>query len=357
MAALPKLDTTTAAAAGPGDNVLPTPHKLSGRRLSKSVMRSDSQDAEGSKGWGVVEVSDSGTTRAVRVVQKAESEDFNMYKVTWVWTLGSETYQVDLRHGRKSGIRKIYVNKELVHRQHNIKDMVADSGSTHTVQLGEAHDAVIRILPKSAISGFTYQLEIDGNPIEQNIAGPMAAGNLDIGERTIELPKGVNGLGMTLRNNPLGTTGVVVWTVEKGKAAEACGVQVGDVVLSVHDEIVNDIGPLTDLVARSPGDTVAMELAGSSASRKIYMTKNNKGGERQPIGLGLQTTSCGIGILVTEIDKGSAAADSDLKLGDCILAIDDVVPIAPKDAVHIILKAEDVIKFNVIGDQAATNVR
>ena len=45
----------------------PTPHKMSGRRLSKSVMRADSHDGEGSKGWGLVSLEDgSGTPRAVR---------------------------------------------------------------------------------------------------------------------------------------------------------------------------------------------------------------------------------------------------------------------------------------------------
>lgn len=242
----------------------PTPHKNTGRRLSKSVMRSDSQDAEGSKGWGMVEVANAqGTPRAVRVVQKAESEDFNMYKVSWMWSVEEKMYQVDLRHGRKSGIRKIYVNKALVERQHSMKDRFADSGSTHLVKLDEHLEGIIRIEPKGGISGFTYQLLIDGNPIEQNIAGPMTSGPLDIGERTVALPKSADGLGMTLRNNPLGPTGVVVWTVEPGKSAEKVGMRPGDVVLSVSDEIVNDISPLTELVAKIDGSLVHMELAGA----------------------------------------------------------------------------------------------
>ena len=40
-----------------------------------------------------------------------EMEDFNMVSVKWVWSLDNSTYQIELRHGRKSGIRKIYVNK------------------------------------------------------------------------------------------------------------------------------------------------------------------------------------------------------------------------------------------------------
>ena len=267
MADVPSLETSglQGGTIGPGA-APPTPHKMSGRRLSKSVMRSDSQDVEASKGWGMVELADgSGTARAVRVVQNAESEDFNMYKVSWTWSLGSKTYQVDLRHGRKSGIRKIYVNKQLVERTHKMKDLFASSGSTHHVELDDSLDAIIQITPKGSISGYTYQLLIDGTPIEQNIAGPMTSGPLDIGERTIKLPKSMAGLGVTLRNNPLGSTGVVVWTVEKGKAAESEGVKPGDVVLSVSDEIVNDIAPLIDLVAKISGPWVYMELAGAHA--------------------------------------------------------------------------------------------
>ena len=37
----------------------PTPHANTGRRLSKSIMRADSQDQENSKGWGMVTLRDS----------------------------------------------------------------------------------------------------------------------------------------------------------------------------------------------------------------------------------------------------------------------------------------------------------
>ena len=48
------------------------------------------------------------------MIQKEEFEDFNMVSVKWIWTLDDKAYQIVLRHGRRSGIRKIYVNKELV---------------------------------------------------------------------------------------------------------------------------------------------------------------------------------------------------------------------------------------------------
>ena len=91
-------------------------------------------------------------------------------------------------------------------------------------------------------------------------------------------------------------------------------------------------------------------VAGTSASRVVHLAKVPK----QPIGLGLQTTSCGIGVLVTEVDRGSSAAASELKVGDCILSIDDCVPSSPKDAVGMVLRSESVVKLTVIGDAQAT---
>jgi hypothetical protein len=324
----------------------PTPHQKSGRRLSKSVMRSDSSDAEGSKGWGMVAMNDgSGTERAVRVVQKAEAEDFNMMKVSWVWTEDGQTNQIDLRHGRISGIRKIYVNKELITREgKSLRNLISDKGSTHYFEIG-SHSACIDIRPKSGVaSGFTYQLLVDENPIEQSLGGPTSdMGRLDIGTRAVQLPKTSDGLGMTLRNNPLGPTGVVVWTVEPGKAAERAGIGVGDVVLSIEDNIVKEIDHLVEYVSRSVG-VVHMELAGTAQSRTVVLHKKPYGDDdKLPIGLGLQTTSCGIGILVTEIDPGSAAwackESGGLRLGDAILSIDGTVPSSPKHAVNLILQA------------------
>ena len=89
---------------------------------------------------------------------------------------------------------------------------------------------------------------------------------------------------------------------------------------------------------------------GTSASRVVQLTKSTKG-DKQPIGLGLQTTSCGVGILVTEIDKGSSAWESELRLGDCILSINGAVPSSPKEAVGFILKAEKTVCFVLIGER------
>ena len=65
----------------------PTPHANTGRRLSKAIMRADSQDEESSKSWGTVTLRDGrGMHTEVRVVQNQEYEDSNMLKVSWVWS-------------------------------------------------------------------------------------------------------------------------------------------------------------------------------------------------------------------------------------------------------------------------------
>jgi S1-C subfamily serine protease len=241
----------------------------------------------------------------------------------------------------------------LQERQKSLSNRLHDTGSTHDLSIaGKA--ATIIIDKKGGVGGgFMYQLVIAGNPIEQNLCGPDMKGPLDIGTRPIALPKRPEGLGMTLRNNPLGSTGVVVWTVEPGKAAEQCGIQVGDVVLSIEDNLINNIDNCAEYVGACVG-TVNMELAGTSNSRTIALQKipPGRGDDEKPvpIGLGLASTSCGVGVLVTEIDKGSAAEASDLVLGDAVISIDNAVPKSPRHAVELIIAGGPVVNFVVIGN-------
>jgi len=364
---VPTLDMTTADMSTNNLLAPPTPHMNSGRRLSKSVMQVDTVDLEGAKSWGMVSVRDgSGTARAVRVVQKAKAEDMNMVCVTWNLDLDDETgqmktYTVELRHGRRSGIRKIYVNKDLVDRSKDLMKIFSDSGGSYPFKLG-MKSAEIEIVAKGMGQGYNYKLSIDGNPIEQQTAAPgesQVNRGLDIGVRAVQLIKSANGLGMTLRNNPLGPNGVVVWTVEPGKAADNNKVKVGDVVLSVEEHIVNSIENLIEYVAASVG-VVNMELAGTGPSKEIWMSKklpNLAPDVKVPIGLGLQTTSCGVGVLITEIDPNTCAARSDLCVGDCILSIEDVVPKSPKHAVELILSTQEAIKFIIVDSSAETAPR
>ena len=165
---------------------------LSARRLSKAVLHADSTDTSSSNAAGIVMLTDAvGTPRAVRVVQKEEAEGRNMIRIGWVWSLDDKTYQIELRHGRKSGVRKIYINKQLVERVKTLKDLLADAGSVHEFSLDEGRVAQLHIVPKG-FSGFTYQMLIDGQPIEQNWSG-LATASTDVGSHLLDLRKAPGG--------------------------------------------------------------------------------------------------------------------------------------------------------------------
>ena len=105
--AIPALSLGSVPSAGSGP--------LSARKLKKEVLNASSSSLDSSNAAGTITLRDElGTPRSVRVVQSEEHENFNMIQVKWVYTLNDKYYQILLRHGRRSGIRKIYVNKEMV---------------------------------------------------------------------------------------------------------------------------------------------------------------------------------------------------------------------------------------------------
>ena len=131
------LGSVGSAASLAGGAGLGTDRPLSTRRLKKEVLRADTQDEATANAAGTITLTDSlGTPRSVRVVQQQAREDFNMVSVKWVYTLDGATYQIELRHGRKSGIRKIYLNKELLERSKNLSDRFIDRGSKHQFRVG-----------------------------------------------------------------------------------------------------------------------------------------------------------------------------------------------------------------------------
>ena len=131
------------------------PGPLSSRRLKKEVLKASSTSSETSNTHGSITLRDgSGTPRSVRVVQSEEFEDFNMVAVKWVYTLDEKFHEVVLRHGRRSGIRKIYVNKELIERHKSISGYLVDRGSQHHFTV-RGRPATITI-ERGRSAGFTY---------------------------------------------------------------------------------------------------------------------------------------------------------------------------------------------------------
>ena len=151
----------------------PSGRPLSSRRLKKEILKADSKSAEASNSAGHITLRDEmGTPRSVRVVQREAIEDFNMVSVKWVCT-DTLAFQVELRHGRKSGIRKIYVNKELVLRTKTIANLLADRGSVHDFDVGGRRAQIT--IERGRSSNFTYHLSVDNEEIERDI-GISAAG-------------------------------------------------------------------------------------------------------------------------------------------------------------------------------------
>jgi len=190
-----------------------------------------STDLDASNKAGIVTVRDSmGTPRSVRVVQKETPENNNMLRISWFYTFEDKTYTIELRHGRISGIRKIYVNKELIERDKRISYALSNRGSVHDFDVGNKQ-ARIAVEPSPA-GGYNYQLFIDGRIVE---SAPHAASELR--SRVIRIEKNKR-IGMTLQNNSMGP-GVVVVQFQPESAARDAGVQVGDVILQVNGEPVN----------------------------------------------------------------------------------------------------------------------
>ena len=90
-------------------------------------------------------------------------------------------------------------------------------------------------------------------------ADPGVARPLDIGTRSIQIPKTAEGLGMTLRDCP-DTGGVIVATVQEAKAAWTAGVRGGDSVLLVEGHPLDSVDRLAEYVSEAEG-VVRMEVS------------------------------------------------------------------------------------------------
>lgn len=189
-----------------------------------------SKDLDGSNSAGIVTVRDSvGTPRTLRVVQKEEQEGSHMIRISWFYTYEDKTYTIELRHGTRSGIRKIYVNKVLIERDKKLMYAVRSHGSVHDFEVGPKQ---ARIVIETGSRGYNYQLFIDGRIVE---AAPQA--HNEVPSRMVRVLKDKR-IGMTLQNNSLGP-GVVVVQFQPESAARDAGVQIGDVILQVNGEPVN----------------------------------------------------------------------------------------------------------------------
>ena len=124
--------------------------------------------------------------------------------------------------------------------------------------------------------------------------------------------------------------GVIVAEVQPGSSADKSGVKAGDVVISVNGKTVDNAAQLRNQIGlRRVGDTVALTVIRDGKSRVI----KSKVGEAAAIELAEQgaklerflqgaefVKNARGGLSVTDVERGSPAAQSGLRRGDIILS-------------------------------------
>lgn len=319
---------------------------LSSRRLKKEVLKADSKAADKSNSAGHIMIRDEqGTPRSARVVQRQEFEDFNMVSIKWVCT-EAVPFQIELRHGRKSGIRKIYVNRELVERTKSLGNFLLDRGSTHSFKIG-SRTATIVIQRPAPPAGFTYHLSVDGEEIEQDIGISAAGLSTELGTHFVRPQVGSDGFGMTLANCGQRKDGVVVLELEPGFPAHRAGLLVGDIILSVGEEEIVDTNVIIEKLSDVQGEVI-LELAGNSPSRLVMIPNPHYSDTAY---LKLSDTACGVGVYVSEVEAAvnPPHGTGRLDVGDIILSVDGAVTESAKETMKYISRAQDLLTFVVAG--------
>ena len=376
------LGSVGSAASLAGGAGLGTDRPLSTRRLKKEVLRADTQDEATANAAGTITLTDSlGTPRSVRVVQQQAREDFNMVSVKWVYTLDGATYQIELRHGRKSGIRKIYLNKELLERSKNLSDRFIDRGSKHQFRVGTkvtrrhclllhhrhrhhrhtstvttsstttSQTAEILIIPGRS-AGFKYELRIDDEPIERDLGITAAGLSAELGTHFVRPAAPVHGagFGMTLANCGNRSDGVVVIELEPGLPSHQAGLLVGDVVLSVNETMCVDTTVILDRLGACR-ESITLEVAGSSPSRLVVVPNPFHGGGGANGSLALADTSCGVGVYVKAVTPAPSAprGAARLELGDVILSVDGAVTESARETTKYLQRGPPQLTFVIAG--------
>jgi len=127
-------------------------------------------------------------------------------------------------------------------------------------------------------------------------------------------------------------SGALVSNIETGSAAEEAGLQVDDIITRVDDKKIDNSRELANAIGlKGSGEEIGIEFVRNGTSHSVTATlgqqsvSRSAGTEIHPGLAGAQfatsSTSTVAGVVVTEVELGSPAAQRGLRSGDVIIAV------------------------------------
>jgi len=154
-------------------------------------------------------------------------------------------------------------------------------------------------------------------------------------------------------------TGALISQPQADGPAVAAGIQSGDVVTAVNDQAVASPRDLARLVANlTPGDTVKVDIWRNGETQQIDVELGTLPGDDQlasatpsqnsptgdvalgDFGLTVVPAEDGNGLLVTDVDPDSAAAERGIEAGDVIAAVNSQPVKSSQDVSNAVSSAE-----------------
>jgi serine protease Do len=191
--------------------------------------------------------------------------------------------------------------------------------------------------------GFAIPVNLARNVMDQLIkSGKVVRGYMGVGLQNIDAD-------LQSKFNLPSTQGALVRELEPGKPGEKAGLKVGDVILGINGEPVQDSNSLTiRVIQMQPGSVANLDVLRNGQKMKVDVTLgtrptegksgrnfnqgNPSGGENALEGVAVETLTPEIaqqinvppstkGVVVDSVDDGSPAAEANLQRGDVITQV------------------------------------